>query len=110
VTVTKRNIINEMPSTYGTLRTTTVAIWHQVSRSAALEVSHRPVQRSQVLQYLTILSVKTFSILNAPPYLLKLSGAPSGALAESEGTLLSSRGAWKHLEIFGSNVEVNWSV
>jgi len=60
VTVTKTNMIDEMPCGYGTLRTTGVRIWHQVSCRAcaevpaALEVSHRPVQRFQQLQNLTI--------------------------------------------------------
>jgi hypothetical protein len=39
-----------------------------------------------------------------------LSGAPENALAESESTLLSSRGAWEHLELLGSTGEVNRSV
>jgi len=41
VTVTKMNMIDEMPSGYGTLRTTAVRIWHPVSCRAA--------QRSQLL-------------------------------------------------------------
>ena len=77
VTVTKTIMIDEMPCCYGTLRTTGVRIWHQVSRracaevptalevscracaevSAALEVFRRPGQRSQQLQNLTILIV-----------------------------------------------------
>ena len=61
VTVTMTNMIDEMPCGYGTLGTTGVRIWHQVSRracaqvSAALEVFCRPAQRSQQLQNLTIL-------------------------------------------------------
>jgi hypothetical protein len=39
-----------------------------------------------------------------------LSGAPENALAESESTLLRSRGAWKHLELLGSTGEVYRSV
>jgi hypothetical protein len=35
-----------------------------------------------------------------------LSGAPENALAESESTLLRSRGAWEHLELLGSTHEV----
>jgi hypothetical protein len=63
VTVTKTNMIDEMPCAYGTLRTTGVRILHPVSHracaevSAALEVSRRPVQRSQHLHTLTILTV-----------------------------------------------------
>ena len=53
VTVTQTNMIDEMPC--GTLRTTGVRIWHQVSRracaevSAAPEVSCGPVLKSQLL-------------------------------------------------------------
>jgi hypothetical protein len=47
VTVTKMNMTAEMPCGYGTLTTTAVRIWHKVS--------HRPVQRSQLLQKLSIL-------------------------------------------------------
>jgi len=63
LTITKTNMINEMPCGYWTLRTTGVRIWHQVSRrahaevSAALKLSHRAVLRSQQLQNLTILIV-----------------------------------------------------
>jgi len=39
-----------------------------------------------------------------------LSGAPENALAESESTLLSFRGAWGHLDVFGSTGEVDHSV
>ena len=45
VTVTKTNMIDEMPCAYGTLRTTALTIRHQVSRRAA--------QWSQLLQNLT---------------------------------------------------------
>ena len=71
VTVTQTNMIDEMPC--GTLRTTGVRIWHQVYRracavvSAGLEVSRRPAQRSQQLQNLNIVIVKSRTILNAPP-------------------------------------------
>jgi len=41
VTITKTNMIDEMPCGYGTLRTTATGIRHQVSRRAA--------QRSQLL-------------------------------------------------------------
>jgi hypothetical protein len=87
VTVTKTNMIYKMPCVYGTLRTTGVRIWHQVSR--------RPHQ----LQNLTILIVKSHSILNAPPSLQVLSGAGENALAQSVSTLQSSRGGWEHLEV-----------
>ena len=39
-----------------------------------------------------------------------LSGAPANALAESESTLQSSRGGWKHLEVFWSTGEGYQSV
>jgi hypothetical protein len=77
VTVTKTNMINEIPCDYGTLRTTGGGIWHQVTHSAcaevsaapeiscracamvtaAVEVSCRPAQRSQQFNNLTILIV-----------------------------------------------------
>jgi hypothetical protein len=77
VTVTKTIMIDEIPCSYGTLRTTGVRIWHQVSRracaevsaaleatrracadvAAALEVSRRPAQWYQQLQNLNILIV-----------------------------------------------------
>jgi len=110
VTVTKTNMIDEMPCGYGALKTTGVRVWHQVSRrgcaevSTALEASCRPAQRSQRFQNLTIVIVKSHSILNAPPSLQVLSLASENALAESENTLQSSRGGglgaygstWKH--------------
>jgi len=110
-TVTKTNMIDEMPCGYGTLIVTGVRIWHQVSRkacaevSAALEVFPRPGQRSQQLQNLTILIVKSRSFLNAPPSLQVLSGACENALAESESTLQISRAGWEHLEVLGSTGE-----
>jgi len=113
---TKTNMIDEMPCGYGTLRTTGVRIWHQVSRracaevSAALEVSHRPSQTSQQLQNLTILIVKSRSIPNAPPSLQVLPGASENALAESDSTLQRSRGSWKHLEVHRGTGEGYWSV
>ena len=102
VTVTKMNMIDEMPCAYGTLRTTALRIRHQVSRSA--------VQRSQLLRNLNILIVKSRSVLNAPPSLQVLSGAPDNALAEPQSTLRSFRGAWEHLEILRSMGEVDRSV
>jgi len=39
-----------------------------------------------------------------------LSGALEKALAESESTLQSSRGAWEHLEVLGSTGEGYQSV
>jgi len=54
VTVTKTNMIDKIPCGCGMLRTTGVRIWHHVSSracaevSAALEVSRRPVLRSQL--------------------------------------------------------------
>jgi len=116
VTVTKTNMLNEIPCGYGTLRTTGVRIWHQVSHraraevSAGLEISHRPAQRSQQLQNLTITIVKSCSILNAPPSLQVLSGASENALAESESTFQSSRGGWEHLEVLRSTGESYRSV
>jgi len=111
VTVTKTNMIDEMPCGHGTLRTTGVRISHQLTRracaevSAAPEVSRRPAQSSQELQNLTIQIVKSRSILNAPPSLQVLSGARENALAESESTLQSCRGGWEHLEVLRSTGE-----
>jgi hypothetical protein len=91
-------MIVEMPCGYGTVRTTGVRIQHQVSHRAfaevlaALEVSRRPVQISPQLQKLTILIVKSRSILNAPPSLQVLSGASENVLAEPVSTLLITRG------------------
>jgi len=61
--------------------------------SAACKVSWRSAQRSHLLQKLTILA-----------------GASENALVESERTLLSSRGAWEHLEVLRSTGAVDWSV
>jgi len=111
VIVPKTNMIDEMPCGYGTLRTTGVRIWHQVSRracgevSAALEVSHWPAQRSPQLQNWTILIVKSHSMLNVPTSLQVLSGDRENALAESECTLQSSRGGWAHLDVLRSTGE-----
>jgi len=82
VTVTKTNMIDEMPCGYGTLKTTGVRIRRQVSR--------RPEQRSPHLQNFTILIVKSRSILSAPPSLQVLSEARENALAQSESILQSS--------------------
>jgi len=56
-------MIDKMWCGYGTLRTNSVRIWHQVSLracaevSAALKVSRRPAQKCQPLRNLTILIV-----------------------------------------------------
>jgi hypothetical protein len=85
VTVTKTNMIDEMPCGFGTFRNTGVRIRQQVHR--------RPAQRSPQLQNLTILIVKSRSIPNAPPTLQVLSGVSENDLAQSESILQSSRGA-----------------
>jgi len=111
VTVTETTMNDEMPCGYGTLRTPGVRIWHQFSRtacaevSAALDVSHGPVQSSQQLQNLTILIVKGRTIVNAPTSLHMLSEARENSLAESESTVQSSRGGWEHLEVLRSTGE-----
>jgi len=97
VTVTKTNMINEIPWGCGTLRTTAVRIRHEVSR--------RPAQRSQQVHNLTLLMVKSHSILDAPPSLQVLSGARENALAQSESTLQSSMGGWERLEVLRSTGE-----
>jgi hypothetical protein len=99
VTVIKTNMIDGMPSALGTLRTTALRIWHQLSGRAALEVSDCPVQRSHPLQIMTFLIVKSHNILNAYPYLTVLSGAPENALPVSEVSLQSSWGACEHWEV-----------
>jgi len=109
-------MIDEMPCGYGTLSTAGVRIRHQVSRracaevSAALEVSCRSMQGSQQLQNLTLLIIKSRSILNAAPLLQELSGARENALAQCESTLQSSRGGWEHLEVLRSTAKGNQSL
>ena len=80
VTVTKTNMIDEMPCAYGTLRTSALRIRHEVSRRAA--------QRSQLLQNWTILLVKSRSILRM--------------LLQSLGAFCKAPGGpgsiWKYLE------------
>jgi hypothetical protein len=97
VTVTKTNMIDKMPCGYGTLRTTGVKIRNQVS--------HRPAQRSPQLQNLTILIVKSRSILNALLSLQVLSKVHENALVQSESILQSFRGGWEHLEVLRSTGE-----
>jgi hypothetical protein len=58
-TVTKTNVIDQMPCAYGTLRTTALRIRHQVSRRAA--------QRSQLLQNLTRTHSDVWSQLATTP-------------------------------------------
>jgi len=107
---------DEIPWGYGILSATGVRILHQVSRRACaevlafLDVSRRPVQRSQLLQNLTILIVKSGCVLNGPPSLQVLSGARENALAESEITLQSSMGGWEHLEKLRSTGKSSRSV
>jgi hypothetical protein len=54
--------------------------------------------------------MKSRSILNPPPELQVLSGATENALAESKSILLSSRGAWEHLELVRGTGAVYGSV
>jgi hypothetical protein len=97
VTITKTNMIDEMPCGYGSLRTTAVRIRDQVSC--------RPAQRFPQLQNLIILIVNFCNILNTPPSLKVFSGAREKALVESESTCQSSRGGWEHLEVLRSTGE-----
>ena len=105
-----------MPCGYGTLRTTSVRIRHQVSCrawtevTAALKVSCSSSQRSRLHQNLTLQNVKYQNILNSPPSLQVLSGPPGNALLESESTLLRSRGVWENLEVLQRTGEVDRSV
>jgi len=110
VTVTKTDMIDDELCPNRNLRSTVLRIWHQASHRAALEVPHRPAQRSLPLLNLTIPIVKSHSVLNTHPYLLVLSGAPENALPESESTLQCSRGGWEHLEVLRSTGEGCWSV
>ena len=102
VTVPKNNMIDEMPCGYGTLRTTGVRIRNQVSC--------RLMQRYPQLQNLTVLIVKSRTILNVPPSLQVLSRARENALAQSESILHSSRGGWEYLEVLRSTGEGYGSV
>jgi hypothetical protein len=77
--------------------------------SAFVEVSQEAAQRSQLLRNVTILQDKSHSILNSPPWVQELSEPPENTLTESESTLLSSGGAWKHLAVLRSTGEVDWS-
>jgi len=49
-------------------------------------------------------------MLNAPPSLQVLSGAPANTVAQSESTLVSSRGVCEHLQVLDSTGEVAHSV
>jgi len=101
--ITPKNCENLASSVLQHLRSSVSCSWclQQTGQEAsgALKVSHRPVQRFQQLQNLTILIVKSCSILSKPRLLQVLSGKPENALAESESTLHSSREAWEHLEV-----------
>jgi hypothetical protein len=97
MTVIKMNMIDEMFCHYGTPRTTTIGIQHQVS--------HRAAQRTQLLYNLTILIVKSHTVLNTPPQLQVHSSAPWITVAESESTFRSSRGGCEHPKEFRGSSE-----
>jgi hypothetical protein len=97
VTVTKTNMINKMLCSCGTLRTTAVRIWHQVFRRACAEVSAAPK--------FDCLNSQCCSILNAPPILQVLSGAPENALAETKSTVQSARVAGEHLTLLSRTAD-----
>jgi len=78
--------------------------------SAALNVSRRPAQRSQLQLIVSILSVKSRSLLTACPLLQVGSGQLRNAQAQSESSLLSSRRAWEHVEVFLNTCQVDLSV
>jgi hypothetical protein len=59
---------------------------------------------------MTIIIIKSRSILNAPPSLRVLPVALANALAESESNLQSSRGAQEHFELLISTGERSESV
>jgi len=83
LTVTKTNMIDEMPCGFGTLGTTTVRIWHQVSR--------RFKQRFQPFQNFTIIYVQYQS-----------TGECSCRVGKHFAKL---HGVWEHLEVFRSTGE-----
>jgi len=65
VNVTMMNMIDDMLCAYGTLRTTVLSIWHQVSRRVAQQ--SQLLLKSHVPQNFSILIVKSRRVLNAPP-------------------------------------------
>ena len=123
-------MMDKMPCSYGTVKTTGVRIRNQVSHRAfaevlaafevsrracaevlaVFEVSGRPAQWTSQLKNLSILIFKFCSILNAPPSVQVFSIECETTLVESESTLQSSRGGWEHLEALQSTGEGYQSV
>ena len=111
VTVTKTNMIDEMPCGYGTLQNH----WCENMAPSPLQSLCRGLSSSRSLpQTCTEVSTapqcdysnsQTRTILNAPPSLEVVSGAHENAVAQSESTSPSSRGGWDHLEVFNSTVD-----
>jgi hypothetical protein len=97
-------------------RSNSVWLWNHKNHCCENTASSLPQscaelhRRSQLLQILTILQVNSCSMLNAPPSLQVRLGAPENALAESDHTLLSSRGTLNHLEVLRRTGEVDRSV
>ena len=95
VSVRNTNMIDEMTCGYGTVWATGVWIWSQAFRRAAqsgaevttaLEVSHRPVQRSQLLHNFTILLVKYQSTWECSFRVWEHFAVLQGGLGGSEST------------------------
>jgi hypothetical protein len=107
VTVTKTNMIDEMPCGYGTLRAAGVRLRHQDSRLPALVSAASKINypNCKILYH-----PACTSILHAPPSLQVLSGACWNALAQSESTLQCSRGGWEYPEVLRSTGEGYHSV
>jgi hypothetical protein len=113
-----------MPSIY--VRTTAVSIPHQVSRQKQQQSHMLSIYPVEVpsglivarclalicceLSGLSLLEYPIWSILNTPPELQMLSEAAENALAQSESTLLSSRGVWERLKVLRSTGEVAGTV
>jgi len=80
--------------------------------SAALEVTPRPELRSGLCFSRSLPQIST-EASGAPKFeypISQISKHPENALAESESTLLSSRGVWEHLDVLRSTGEVAQSV
>ena len=78
--------------------------------SAAFNIPPRPVERSQLLDILAILKVKSCSILNALRKLQVLPGEAENAYAESASTVPSSSRVLAHLEELENTGEIDRSI
>jgi len=107
-------VTDQMPCGYE--RTAAVIIRHQVSRRAAQRpplLSNHPEEQRSGLSFSRSLSQISAEVSGAQKFdysISQISEHPGNALAESESTLLSSRGVWEHLEVLRSTGEVTRSV